>query len=199
MSPSSSSYFHSNILQYSVAAMLGAPNQPNLTYNENSIYFQKLWEINHSCWHCFFVFLVQSLGKQTQVSAVISLKHRPLVTCTISCKHSCTSPLHRKKKKEEEKKKHIWKQACGGSGWREEDRLALSRGKGQTTFSSHSYERCVTLNTGMGVIRKHTCFKPQICVFPQGSVDSGTAAVRVQDNRPSYQQQDRQTSVVVRP
>ncbi len=65
---------------------------------------------------------------------------------------------------------------------------------GQTTFSSHSYERCVTFNTTKCVIiNTRICFKSQIYVLPQSSVDSGTAALRAQEDRLSYQQQDRQT------
>lgn len=67
----------------------------------------------------------------------------------------------------------------GGEG---EDRLALSRGQARQLLA-HTLIKDVSLSTQPDT---HKCLK-------QSSVEGGTAVVRVQDNRPSYQQQDRQT------
>lgn len=140
----------------------------------------------------FFCFLGANPGNTDSGSAVTSLKPRPPLMCSVSCKHTRTSLLHRKKK--EKKKKHIWKQACGSSGWRWGRQACIKQRTGQTSFSSRSYQRCVTFNTTTSQskciimtilhVLNHKC----VCC-----VDSGTAVVRAQYNRPSNQQQDRQT------
>lgn len=113
-------------------------------------------------------------GENSQVGAVTLLK-----LVVISCKHSCT---HRKKQ-------YIWKQAGGGSGWRRgAHRLALSRGQAGQLLAytlmkdvSLSTQPCALLWTKVGKLL-------------QCSVDTDISAVRVQDSRPSNQQNDRQTT-----
>lgn len=75
----------------------------------------------------------------------------------------------------------------GGGEWGTQ--ACIKQRAGQTTLSSLSYERCVNLNTTTCLI-----MNTRQCMLPRCDVESGISALRVEDSRPSYQQQDRQVT-----